>query len=116
MSTREIEDKVRNSRADAIYIATSDDMKKYNIDTEGISHALAGGYHFVGNGGSGAYDLSIQKSPLSFSQCLDFCTKKKHEAGEAWNSFAWRGSDNWCRCHKSERGHTPDAHNVHFRM
>ena len=115
-TTREIAEKVRISRAESIYSATSDEMKTHNIDAEGISRALSNGYHFVGNGYNGQYDDAIRKYPLSFSQCVDWCSKKKHDAGESWNSFDWSGYDNYCRCCKGERGHTPDARMVHFRI
>ena len=115
-ATREMAEKVRISRADAIYIATSDEMKKYNIDAEGISRALSEGYHFVGNGYQGSHDDFIGNQPLSFSQCVDYCAKKKHDAGEAWNSLRWTGYDNYCQCSKGDRGHNPDAKYVHFRI
>ena len=112
---RDIEDKVRASRADAIYIAASDEIKKYEVDTEGISRALANGYHFVGNGYSRNRDDAISKH-ISFSQCVDLCTKKRHDAGESWNSFYWDGRDNECVCSKGERGHNPHTSFVHFRI
>ena len=115
-AAREMEEKVRTLKADAIYIATSDEIKKYNIDAEGISSALAAAYHFVGNGYRGNFDDYIEKYDLTFSQCVDMCSKKKHEDGEAWNSFSWSGYDNWCACYKGERGHTPSARHVHFRI
>ena len=94
----------------------SEEVRKYNINVEDVSRALAGGYHFVGNGYNGHSDENIDKYNLSFSQCVDFCTKKRHDAGESWNSFYWRSSDNYCVCFKGGRGHYPDAKYVHFRI
>ena len=34
---------------ESIYIAMSDEIKKYDIDVEDISRAMADGYHFVGD-------------------------------------------------------------------
>ena len=115
-ATREMAEKVRTLKADAIYIATSDEMKSHNIDAEGISRALSNGYHFVGNGYWGGHDDCISKSPLSFSQCVDVCTKKMHAETE-WNSLDWSGyDDNNCRCCKGKRGHRANARFVHFRV
>ena len=104
------------STAEFVYSEMSEEIKKYEIHNKDISRALSEGYHFVGNGYDGHVDDAIYKYPLSFSECVDFCTKKKHDAGESWNSFDWSGHDNWCMCYKGERGHTPDAKHVHFRI
>ena len=103
-------------RADATYNAMSKEVKKHNITVEDVSRALQGGYHFVGNGYAGNSDDHIAKHPLSFSQCVDMCSKKMHDAGDKWNSFYWRGYDNYCVCCKGERGHTPNTRIVHFRI
>ena len=104
------------SRADAIFIAISDEVRSHKVNVEDISRVLANGYHFVGNGIVDTHDDFIDIYGLSFSQCLNLCTKKRHEAGESWNSFTWGVPINYCNCYKGGRGHNPDASVVHFRI
>ena len=94
----------------------SDEIKKYNIAVEDISRAFAGGYHFVGNGYEGHYDGRIDKHPISFSECVDMCTKKQHADGKAWNSFRWTGDGNYCWYFKGGGDLTPNSQHVHFRI
>ena len=109
-------DNVKRDLASSIYNIMSDEVKKYNVNVEDVSRALACGYHFVGNGNYGHYDDYIYKQPLSFSQCVDMCKEKRDTDGEAWNSLGWQGNGNYCWCFKGERGHSPDKASVHFRI
>ena len=106
---------VKKDMASSIYNIMSDEVKKSTINVEDVSRALAYGYHFVGNGYYGQYNDFI-RNHISFSQCVDFCKKKRDTDGEAWNSFYWQGYNNYCVCFKGERGHTPNKVSVHFRI
>ena len=106
---------VKTNMASSTYNVISDEVKKHYVNVEDVSHALAEGYHFVGNGYEEDSDDSIEKH-ISFSHCVDMCTKKRDADGEAWNSFYWSGYDYHCACLKSGRGHSQDVQYVHFRI
>ena len=75
------------------------------------------GWKFLGRGQHVSCDDYLEKGPISFTECVNFCEKKRINDGASWNGFNYYTNVQFCSCHKNDRGHNSSpTDGVHFRF
>ena len=92
------------------------DTKIENI--EASRNRFPYGWKYLGRGDCGMMsDDFVGKQPITFTECVNFCEKKRLSGGASWNGMVYYANDQSCFCYKNDMGHNmgyPKA--LHFRF
>ena len=92
-------------------------MQKKIANIEASKNRFPYGWKYLGRGTYGTSDDHVGKLPATFTECVNFCEKKRYDDGASWNGFTYYVYDKSCYCYKNERGHDASYTNgVHFRF
>lgn len=93
------------------------ETKIENIETSRNRYPF--GWKFVGRGMSQTREDIVHKHPLTFTECVDLCEKKRASDGASWNGIEYCPAIQDCYCNKNDGGHdsrTSRSHIVHLRF
>ena len=100
-----------------ILTSQNKDMQKQIANIEVSKNRFPFGWKYLGRGECGTADDSVSKQPATFTECVNFCERKRDSEGSSWNGFTYYASGQSCWCHKNDRGHNMNYTNgVHFRF
>ena len=92
-------------------------MQKKIANIEASKNRFPYGWKYLGRGTYDTCDAAIVKQPLTFTECVNLCEKKRRDDGASWNGFSYYASGQSCYCHKNDRGHDMSyTKAVHFRF
>ena len=90
-------------------------MQKKIANIEASKNRFPYGWKYLGRGMARTYDDSVDKYPITFTECVNLCEEKR--ASSSWNGFSYFAFSQCCYCFKNGRGHnTGYVNGVHFRI
>ena len=100
-----------------ILTSQNKDMQKQIANIEVSKNRFPYGWKYLGRGTYRTSDDHVNKQPATFTECVNFCEKKRASDGASWNGFSYYAYEQSCWCHKNERGHDMGyPKSVHFRF
>ena len=75
------------------------------------------GWKYLGRGTRGTRSDAAEKTPATFTECVNFCEKKRADHGASWNGIVYTPSIQQCYCFSNDRGHNMNyPEGVHLRF